>query len=152
MLKLVLVLALLTIGSCTQQGPTLKNYSKIKHINNFINAYPSKSDLDNYGTEGYWATPEEFFAKGSGDCEDYATAKAKLIVDKKLADKKDVKIVVVQTPDAVHAILYVDGYYLDNLYDSIYPSLQPLYKPIMTIDYDLAIQGQKGIDEYFKDK
>lgn len=43
-------------------------------VNRKVNAYPYRSDRDNWGLEDFWATPFEFFRRG-GDCEDYAIAK-----------------------------------------------------------------------------
>lgn len=47
---------------------------QVESINHFMNKVSYISDEDNYGTGDYWATVEEFMARG-GDCEDYALAK-----------------------------------------------------------------------------
>lgn len=54
--------------------PVWTSEKKLQNINGFFNRWDSKSDQDNYATEEYWATPEEFLEKG-GDCEDFAIAK-----------------------------------------------------------------------------
>lgn len=48
--------------------------AQLKAVNAYMNRFPYRTDLENYGVEDHWATPREFFAKG-GDCEDYAIAK-----------------------------------------------------------------------------
>lgn len=55
--------------------PTLSPEKKLQYINGFFNSWPSESDLNNFGMEEYWASPEEFLEKGKGDCEDYAIIK-----------------------------------------------------------------------------
>lgn len=47
---------------------------QIRAVNRFVNRFAYRSDMSNYGSRDYWATPREFFAKG-GDSEDYAIAK-----------------------------------------------------------------------------
>lgn len=54
--------------------PVLTPEKKLQFINGFYNRWSSVSDLENYGKDEYWSTPEEFLEKG-GDCEDYAIAK-----------------------------------------------------------------------------
>lgn len=54
--------------------PSMPPEEKLRIINGFFNNWSSESDLKNYGREEYWASPEEFLAKG-GDCEDYAFIK-----------------------------------------------------------------------------
>jgi predicted transglutaminase-like cysteine proteinase len=60
---------------------------KIEAVNFYINTIVPKDDEQNYGSEDFWASREEFLKNGGGDCEDYAIAKfyslADLGVDKK---------------------------------------------------------------------
>jgi predicted transglutaminase-like cysteine proteinase len=44
-------------------------------INELVNAYRYIDDISNWGAEDYWQTPEEFYRRGGGDCEDFAIAK-----------------------------------------------------------------------------
>ncbi|MCK4759955.1 MAG: transglutaminase-like cysteine peptidase [Candidatus Aminicenantes bacterium] len=44
-------------------------------VNDNINDIPAGSDENVWDKLDYWATPNEFYAKGAGDCEDYAIAK-----------------------------------------------------------------------------
>jgi predicted transglutaminase-like cysteine proteinase len=55
--------------------PTSSPEQKLQYINGFFNRWPSANDIDNFGEEEYWASPEEFMEKGGGDCEDYAIIK-----------------------------------------------------------------------------
>lgn len=48
---------------------------KLQTVNDFFNKIPFASDLKNWKTEDYWATPLEFLARGKGDSEDYVIAK-----------------------------------------------------------------------------
>jgi predicted transglutaminase-like cysteine proteinase len=48
--------------------------AQLRAVNQYINRFPYRTDLNNYNAEDYWATPRELFARG-GDCEDYAIAK-----------------------------------------------------------------------------
>ncbi|MDL2290625.1 transglutaminase-like cysteine peptidase [Desulfovibrio sp. OttesenSCG-928-F20] len=55
--------------------PSLAPDKKLRYINGFFNNFQSKKDMDCYGSEDYWATPEEFMRQRGGDCEDYAIIK-----------------------------------------------------------------------------
>ena len=44
-------------------------------VNRFFNQFKYKNDVDLWGRDDYWATPEEFIGVNSGDCEDYVIAK-----------------------------------------------------------------------------
>ena len=55
--------------------PAMPPEEKLRVINGFFNGWSGESDRKSYGQEEYWAAPEEFLAKGGGDCEDYAIIK-----------------------------------------------------------------------------
>ena len=59
----------------SKRMPSWTAVEKLQNINGFFNRWRSIDDLKNYGTEEYWATPEEFLEKGGGDCEDFAIIK-----------------------------------------------------------------------------
>lgn len=79
-----------TESQCMQNGPQLCNQydwykfldsishlpkrQQIEEVNRFANKYPYILDINNYGTEDYWAILREFLAL-SGDCEDYSLTK-----------------------------------------------------------------------------
>ena len=44
-------------------------------VNRFFNQLTYKDDIKLWGKKDYWATPEEFIGRNSGDCEDFVIAK-----------------------------------------------------------------------------
>lgn len=56
----------------TQKGQSPR--AQLDAVNAAMNKARYITDLVNWGTQDYWATPSEFFWK-DGDCEDYAIAK-----------------------------------------------------------------------------
>lgn len=91
----------------------------LRGVNVFFNRFPARSDLDNYGTEEYWAGPGEFFRQRAGDCEDYVLAKYFALRVFGVADEK-MRIVLVYgiREKRHHAVLAVSTsrgvYILDN--------------------------------------
>lgn len=82
---------------------------KIYQVNKQINAYkyiPDKND--------YMKTPEQFYADGGGDCEDFANAK-KAILGGELV------MVPLKFPES-HVMLMVNGYLLDNRTNNLRPA------------------------------
>lgn len=49
--------------------------TKLREVNRFFNRFTHKFDQEVWGASDYWATPEEFIGKHTGDCEDYVVAK-----------------------------------------------------------------------------
>ena len=72
-----------------------------------------------------FATAKEFFENGGGDCEDYAVAKAALILGLDIAQPDEVELwVLYKVPESLHAVLAVKAgdneyFVLDNANDSI---------------------------------
>nr|WP_281721764.1 transglutaminase-like cysteine peptidase [Nitrosomonas nitrosa] len=89
--------------------------AQLKLVNDYLNRFPYRPDLENYGAEDYWATPRELFARG-GDCEDYAIAKyLSLRALGWPAEQLQIVVVNDRTRDLVHAALIArqgDGAYL----------------------------------------
>jgi len=55
---------------------TLPEPERVALINQFINRRITyRDDASNWGLSDFWATPTTLFAKGAGDCEDFAIAK-----------------------------------------------------------------------------
>ena len=109
------------IGEARGQEPM----QQLKTVNSFFNRWPYRLDIDTYGLNEYWATPQEFL-RFSGDCEDYSITKYYAL--KKLGLPVDsMRIVILQ--DTIrgisHAVLAVrlgnDSYILDNLSDLLLP-------------------------------
>lgn len=62
---------------------------KLEKVNVFINMTMTYAeDIDIWGVKDYWATPLEFVARGTGDCEDYAIAKYFTLKAMGISDKK----------------------------------------------------------------
>ena len=90
----------------------------LRSVNTAVNRTPYVADADNYGVDDYWASPDEFAARG-GDCEDYAIAKYALLKARGLSANQ-MRIVIVRDLElnTAHAVLSVNlggvHYILDN--------------------------------------
>lgn len=93
---------------------------KVFQVNNYVNSYKYKSDIDNYGEKEYYASPLEMIKKEAGDCEDYAILKYNILVNEFGLDKNNFKFVfgTIGKNNEPHILLsYNDNgkeYYLDN--------------------------------------
>ena len=100
-------------------------HEQLRAVNRFVNSWPYKSDMENYGRRDYWASPLEFLAR-SGDCEDYAIVKYATLRELGF-DARRLRLVVVHDVlrDIAHAVLavYLDDevYILDNLTNAVLP-------------------------------
>lgn len=62
--------------SIVQDGRKLEGRARFGEINRSVNLQIRPiSDKANYGEDDFWSSPLTTFAKGAGDCEDYAIAK-----------------------------------------------------------------------------
>ena len=91
----------------------------LRGVNAFFNKYQGVSDQKNYQQDEYWAGPAEFFARGAGDCEEYALAKYFALRALGIADEKMRILLVYDVKNkANHALLAVaisrGVYILDN--------------------------------------
>lgn len=101
-----IVLGLGTLTACKTQTDTVNHISK---TNTAVNEYLTyRSDSGDY-----WQSPEESLLYRTGDCEDYAILKADAL------GGGDIHVVHVPG-QGQHAILYYQGYYLDNRFSFIY--------------------------------
>lgn len=97
----------------------LSEAETIQKVNSYANRVRYVEDNDNYNKSDYWATPSEFFARGAGDCEDYALAKFKAL-ELLGFSKSNMRLAVVhdKVKNIPHAILVVytkeGAYILDN--------------------------------------
>jgi predicted transglutaminase-like cysteine proteinase len=83
----------------------------------FVNKFPYLSDPENYGVPDYWASPEQFFENGAGDCEDFAIAKYALGLENRLFAPREAMLVQAfdrERDNAVHMVLVVRGRVYDN--------------------------------------
>lgn len=101
--------------------------TQLEQINLYFNAIVNEYDTHVWGTEDYWATPDEFIARGSGDCEDFVIAKYKALESLGFDPKKMmIYIVKVENERDYHAVLGVKNdlnqtLILDNLSWKILP-------------------------------
>jgi predicted transglutaminase-like cysteine proteinase len=72
------ILAVVIFSSCDisplANGPTWRDlqFANINQAFNYVaNNISYKKDIDNYGYNDYWASPDETYNKKTGDCEDY---------------------------------------------------------------------------------
>ena len=74
----------------------------LQEANDYVNSFRYIADSNDQ-----WASPATFYRTGGGDCEDFALAKAALIVENGLADPRDIFIVVVDdlVSGKQHAVL-----------------------------------------------
>lgn len=124
--------------------PAMSALKRLRAVNAFFNQVPSKSDLDNYGEEEYWAIPAEFMRKYSGDCDDIAIAKY-LALRHVNWPQNDLWLVLVRDVPhkAGHAVVAArsDGqiFILDNLNrpkDRLVPHEKQaaLYRPLLALN------------------
>lgn len=117
---------------------------KIRAVNAYINnsiAYNPDSMV--WGRSDYWAAPGETFARGEGDCDDYAIAK--FFALKMLGFKdNDMRIVILRDgrKNEIHAVLSLNyggsNYILDNQSEYVVQDTQiSYYTPI----YSLSERG-----------
>jgi len=57
------------------RGSGMSDIEKLKAVNTFFNQLDYGDDATVWGKKDYWSVPEEFLAKGVGDCEDFALSK-----------------------------------------------------------------------------
>ena len=134
MKKLLLITTILIMGGCTI-SPAPKY---LKEINDEINSYQYIEDNGDY-----WATPDEFYAKNGGDCEDFAIAKADLIKQSNPDAILDLVLVHSINDGLDHAVLWVDNeWVLDNKISSIYK----IRSKTFTHNYDFHYTTKKGIE------
>ncbi|WP_295645556.1 transglutaminase-like cysteine peptidase [uncultured Holdemanella sp.] len=114
----------------------------VKQVNTLINKIPYKKDCDNYKCDDYWATPQEFFERNFGDCEDFAVAKY-FALKNLYFPTEDLRIVLVELmPTKIgHAVCAVNvdntNYILDNLTHLVLPDFQcTKYIPIKSMNED----------------
>lgn len=86
----------------------LSEIEQIHKVNEYANRITYVLDKDNYDTDDYWATPEEFLTR-NGDCEDFSIIK--MLSLKHLGfDVSKMRVVVVQDTNLriPHAVMSID--------------------------------------------
>lgn len=98
--------------------------AQLKLVQQFFNTLPYHSDQELYFKEDYWASAGEFLRRG-GDCEDYAIAKYRALVDSGY-DARALRVILVmnRSTDEPHAVLAArfgdTTYILDNQRQDIF--------------------------------
>jgi predicted transglutaminase-like cysteine proteinase len=112
---------------------------KVESVNSFFNMLEFVDDIYLWGTEDYWATPQEMLEKNGGDCEDFATAKYFTLRHLEIPDEKMrltyVKSLMFEKPHMVLSFYQkptAEPLVLDSLVDAIVvaskrPDLLPIY-------------------------
>ncbi len=136
-----------------QSSQQLPDLEKLQLVNKFFNSVRYASDQDNWGEEDYWATPIEFLAINSGDCEDYTLAKYFTLRALGVADEK-LRLTYVKAIrlNQAHMVLtyYADissePLVLDNLTNAIKPaSSRPDLQPVYSFNGDdLWLSKERG--------
>lgn len=100
-------------------------YQILAAVNGLVNRSPYRSDLENFHTDEYWASPLEFLTF-SGDCEDFAIFKYALLRHLGLPAESLRVVLLRRKSDGVgHAVLAA---YLDDkvyILDSANPQVRP---------------------------
>jgi predicted transglutaminase-like cysteine proteinase len=118
----------------------LEGLERLRVVNSAVNkAIKYRDDSRNWGSSDYWASAAETFARGSGDCEDYAIAKMQVLRSLGVP-ASDLFLVVGNdlSSRAAHAMLVVrsGGQYwvLDNFHDRLLPDTgYGEFRPVITL-------------------
>ena len=121
------------------ENDTKTDLEKLKLVNNFFNGARFVDDIVYWKKKDYWATPLEFIAHDTGDCEDFSIAKYFTLKEMGVNTKKmRITYVKALTLNQAHMVL---AYYptpsavpmiLDNINKRIKPAserndLRPVY-------------------------
>lgn len=127
------------LHAALRSAPQLPTVERVRLVNMVVNRRPYVLDKANYGVDDYWATLDEFAARG-GDCEDYAIAKYMLLKEAGIApENMRVAVVYDLALNASHAVLSVDidgtRYILDNQVEEALPDSQVnYYQPVYSVN------------------
>lgn len=114
-------------------------HTKMRQVNNIVNLNRYVVDQQGWGQSDHWATPVEFIARRSGDCEDFAITKFMTLKALGVPESA-MRIAVVQDTikQIPHAILIVytggQSYVLDNQIKQVVSTTTVShYKPVYSI-------------------
>ena len=116
-----------------------RDVTALNAVNSFFNAVPYVQDIDNWGVNDLWQTPQQFLSR-NGDCEDYAISKY-LTLREAGWPPEAMRIVVLQDRNlnALHSVLAVTingvNYILDNqIMSLVTDTMIHHYTPIYSIN------------------
>lgn len=108
----------------------LPRQKQLEQVNAYFNRIVNDYDINSWGVEDYWATPKEFVARGSGDCEDFVIAKY-FTLEELGVKPSDLMILIVKVNGSrdYHAVLgYRDDHNETLVLDNISWKILPLRK------------------------
>jgi predicted transglutaminase-like cysteine proteinase len=126
----MIMAVLMAVTACSTYGSSYV-LADVTDVNNHVNdAIEFGTDQDNWGVRDYWTSPDELFALGSGDCEDYAIAKYFILL-KHGTDADRLKLWYVSASVGAHMVLAYDWYPVSSTYDPlILDNLVPMILPL----------------------
>ena len=119
---------------------SISEIDKLKKVNQFFNQLEFVDDIDNWGEDDYWATPNEFIVCQAGDCEDFSIAKYFTLCAMGVPEEKlSLTYVKALKYNAHHMVLTYDStlgtepLILDNIINTVKPAsersdLIPIYR------------------------
>ena len=119
---------------------SISEIDKLKKVNQFFNQLEFVDDIDNWGEDDYWATPNEFIVCQAGDCEDFSIAKYFTLCAMGVPEGKlSLTYVKALKYNAHHMVLTYDStlgaepLILDNIVNTVKPAsersdLIPIYR------------------------
>jgi predicted transglutaminase-like cysteine proteinase len=131
----------------------LKEPEQIERVNDFFNKkIRFASDMENWGTNDYWATPLEMLEKGYGDCEDYAIAKYVTLrnVD---VNSNHLRLYFGRHQHNDHVVLAYDINFIENQYtnfngeEKILDNISSVIKPLkdrqdLVLAWSVSLEGK----------
>ncbi len=122
-------------------------------VNDLVNSYPYIEDWVSGGGGDNWDAPQEFFARGGGDCEDFAIAKYAMLRDLGVPeDNLRITVVYDRYLRNMHALLALhmpqEVLLLDNQIASLRsPEAASRYRPIFGLGRKSwwLYRGQKAV-------
>lgn len=103
----------------------------LSSVNNEVNnSITQISDMDGFGVVENWRIPDvNSFVGDIGDCEDFALAKRKILVDRYGFNRNALSMAVLRRSDGdIHAVLMVRTSYGDYVLDNLDKDVRPWHK------------------------
>lgn len=117
----LIVLTLIAFSGCA--APTINmnrptNHADVERVNRYVNSFKYVSDQKQFGRTDVWQHPKQMlFKTQQGDCEDFAFAKAYLLINMLKMDQSRIEFVylVSKIGKPAHLVMVLDDtYVLDN--------------------------------------
>ncbi len=122
------------------------DHSVLSGINSRVNAYkyiPDEGDV--------WSTPEQFYSRGGGDCEDFSIAKYHEVKKAMPDSKLEIAVVYDRQVKLYHAVLVVNNkWVLDNQQKKVYAISSYLFKSRYTVMYRTAKTSKPSMMDFMR--